>query len=440
MLNKFWFVIFLLVVFTTTAMASSPPEQDDEGRYILGNATQLKWFRDAVNNGEAELNAILSANIDLGGQSWTPIGANMETSYNGSFDGNGHVIRSFIAAGDSPLLGLFGCADYGSEISALRVENATVSFTGDIEANVGVIAGMTRGIIRDCSAAKSIVGATAENENAESVYAGVITGTNDEGVIISCVAEQNTVMVASSCANYKNAAAGGICGVNIGTMQGVGLLMNCKSLYNEISLVIGDSQVRAYSGGAVGLSLGGILMRCEIAGGKSVCSGFAGSALSLGGIIGSAMLGGYIENCAVGGDILLRAENSGVAISLGAVAGELLRSSVSGCLVKNVILSLSGKLPHNIGGIAGAFAGGKISDCRITNLLLPKNINTQYNVGAVAGIAIDIEIFGETHEAVIENTFFNRTIAGGTAVGIYSTPVGEGAISFDPMISPDIIR
>lgn len=94
MVNKLYFYCLALFVAPTfSAFGQTQPSQDENGYYLIESAEHLKWFRDQVNASEHEqvdtngdgqinmdddtvvrLNAKLTADIDLGGESWTPIG------------------------------------------------------------------------------------------------------------------------------------------------------------------------------------------------------------------------------------------------------------------------------------------------------------------------------------------------------------------------------
>ena len=60
---------------------------------LISTAAELRNFRDRVNNGERDLNAVLKADIDLGGEEWTPIATN--GAYQGTFNGNGHIVKNY---------------------------------------------------------------------------------------------------------------------------------------------------------------------------------------------------------------------------------------------------------------------------------------------------------------------------------------------------------
>ncbi len=67
------------------------PESIVDGVYRIATAEQLVSFAKTVNNGNTEIDAILTENIDLTGYEWTPIGT-AENMYGGFFDGNGKSI------------------------------------------------------------------------------------------------------------------------------------------------------------------------------------------------------------------------------------------------------------------------------------------------------------------------------------------------------------
>ena len=87
-----------------------------DGYYEIGNEKQLKWFAAFVNGNHLDSNAKLTADIDLDGVTWTPIGigsgssAPVATAFTGTFDGQGHSITNFNAEGLGHI-GLFGDAN-----------------------------------------------------------------------------------------------------------------------------------------------------------------------------------------------------------------------------------------------------------------------------------------------------------------------------------------
>ena len=179
---------FLLSLCLVFAMLLVPAAATGENETItISDAAGLADFRDAVNAGDTfEGKTVqLTADIDLSGVNWTPIGYFTDDSNNtndapfkGVFDGQDKTIRNLtINAPELNCVGLFGYA-VNAEIKNVRVENVdilgysqvativgrpysgcTVSnchVTGDISltaeyAYVGGIAGYGYLTVEDCS-------------------------------------------------------------------------------------------------------------------------------------------------------------------------------------------------------------------------------------------------------------------------------------------------
>ena len=77
----------------------------------------------------------MTADIDLNGEEWIPIGTS-KNPFNGTFDGQNHTISNLVITGSNSDVGLFGRTNNG-EVKNLTVNNAKVS--GYL--NVGVVAG-----------------------------------------------------------------------------------------------------------------------------------------------------------------------------------------------------------------------------------------------------------------------------------------------------------
>lgn len=87
---------------------------DEEGWYNLDNEDDLRWFSGMVKAGNAGIKGRLTADIDLSGLKWFPIG-NVQTAFKGTFDGQGHYIDNIEAVGDE-YVGLFGVVGDGADI------------------------------------------------------------------------------------------------------------------------------------------------------------------------------------------------------------------------------------------------------------------------------------------------------------------------------------
>ena len=139
----------------------------------IGSVSELESFAGRVNGGDAaarNAEVTLTADLDLGGRSWTPIGIDKQRSFRGSFDGRGHCIRNF-RVNDRQLQyrGFFGVLEGG-------VYNLTVDCAVRGGGVVGPLAGqLLGGTIRCCGAVSSL----HPSAKAEAVggLVGISTGT-----------------------------------------------------------------------------------------------------------------------------------------------------------------------------------------------------------------------------------------------------------------------
>ena len=104
----------------------------------ISTLEELKAFRDAVNNGNSckGQTVELSADIDLKGEEWTPIGKSGST-FQGVFNGNGHTVSNLVI--NQPRMsdvGFFGVTTNG-EIKNLTIHNADVKGRLDVGAVAG---------------------------------------------------------------------------------------------------------------------------------------------------------------------------------------------------------------------------------------------------------------------------------------------------------------
>lgn len=105
---------------------------NEEGVYEIANGAQLAWLAQQVNSKVTFKNekVVLTADIDLGSNAWTPIGATGDVNgFQGTFDGQGHTIANLYIDQTDPQAyqsaGLFGCIAYGT-VTNFTVENAVV--------------------------------------------------------------------------------------------------------------------------------------------------------------------------------------------------------------------------------------------------------------------------------------------------------------------------
>lgn len=151
---------------------------DAAAPYQITDASQLRWFAQQVNDGRSSICAVLTKDIDLGDEPWTPIGQYARNAYKGVFDGQGYTIKRLkITGSTSNHYGLFGVVGSGT-VRNLTVEG-TVTVTGSGSSSYG-IAGIV-GTMND--------GTTGTVENC--VNKATISGTQNVGGIVGYVAGGN---------------------------------------------------------------------------------------------------------------------------------------------------------------------------------------------------------------------------------------------------------
>ncbi len=107
--------------------------------YTIDSAEEFAGLAKLVNDGTSFANKTikLGANINLDGKEWTPIGG--DKTFNGSFDGQGHVISNVEISATAGNAGLFGkVGDQHAVYQNLTIENITITAAGN---NVGAFVG-----------------------------------------------------------------------------------------------------------------------------------------------------------------------------------------------------------------------------------------------------------------------------------------------------------
>ena len=137
-----------------------------------------------------------TADIDLTGVSWEPIGYSGSYYFAGNYDGDGHSIKNAISTGKVDpdgfaTAGIFGWVAFGS-VKNLHVKNANFLAIGQNNYSyVGGIAGVCYGSsIKNCSVENSSLESRRNNNNN---CAGSIVGYSTGGTFEKCAAENNQI-------------------------------------------------------------------------------------------------------------------------------------------------------------------------------------------------------------------------------------------------------
>ncbi len=154
--------------------------------YLVGSERDMRLIADYCNSGNSSTGIcfLQTADIDMGGAAWTPIGSD---AFDGCYDGGGHTISNGSVSGDS-VAGVFGTVS--GTVSRLCVEHSTFKADGD-RARIGAIAGCVRGdgrvtncLVRNC---------TIRHDGSDGVAGAVAAELCDQAVVSNCLGYQNTL-------------------------------------------------------------------------------------------------------------------------------------------------------------------------------------------------------------------------------------------------------
>ena len=210
---------------------------ESNGSYTVTSADGLMNIAELVNGGKTDINITLTADIDLTGKDWTPIGTNYENRYKGTFDGRGHTIKGLTVTTNDQFVGLFGYLDRAGTVKNVVMENIQITSNHVLmSGNTGGVVGYSWGTIENCSVSGSVSGTNC---------VGGVVGGQKAGSIIGC----------SSSATVKGTRyVGGVAGEKQGTMTA------CYAT-GDVTLKI-DSPQNLYVGGLVGFSGNARVLAC----------------------------------------------------------------------------------------------------------------------------------------------------------------------------------
>ena len=213
--------------------------------YQIGTAEGLKWFRDKVNNAKAKeetkICAVLTADIDLNNEPWTPIGIGEDTRtedlpYSGTFDGNGHTISGLNVNYGDKNGGLF-CYVKSATIKNLTVAGSVTYSSGDGIAYGGIVGCADSSTIENCTNRCTVTG---------NWYAGGIVGWSANTTITGCANFGNISISGFNC-------VGGICGylssyASDETSTNFSTIRDCYNVGSISGIYAGGIAGRSYNG------------------------------------------------------------------------------------------------------------------------------------------------------------------------------------------------
>ena len=239
--------------------------------YQISTAGELANLAKMVNDGKTDENTYfeLTADIDLDGKEWTPIGTK-DSQFAGKFSGNGKTIRNLtVGGGDNS--GLFAYSS--GEIKDVYLEKIDITTT----MNAGGVCAFNSGTIEGCG-----------------VLSGTIICSNPNGGQLGGICKENsgTISRCFSNASVKGATSAGIVFVN----NKNGVVQDC---YNTGTLE-GSSSASGINTNNYGiiktcLNLGAVIAEDKISEEGSVIRGY--------GICVMNVPGASLENCYSDSDV-----------------------------------------------------------------------------------------------------------------------------------------
>ena len=227
--------------------------------YTVYNADGLLAWNEAAQK-DRSINCTLTADIDLTGKDWSPIGTNFYNSYTGTFDGGGHTIMGLTITTNDQYVGLFGRLGKAGTVKNVVMDGIQITCNHRLGYAGGVAGFSWGGTIENCSVSGSVSG---------TICAGGVVGIQWEASITGC----------SSSATVKGMVqVGGVAGeTNSGaTMAACYATGNVTIEIDPINNILG--------GGLVGFNAGSSVLACYA----------TGNVTSTGSGTGNVHIGGFL--------------------------------------------------------------------------------------------------------------------------------------------------
>ena len=356
---------------------------ENSDTYYIANDTDLKAFRDSVNQGHTFAGKTIKLMADITVSDWTPIGqkGSQTNKFMGTFDGNGKTVTIDGIASD--LDQAFGgyAAFFGATKDA-TIQNLTVAGTISGKDVAGIIGKGENTTLTNCHNKATITSTEGKAAGIAASFGGSLTNCTNSGAVTTSAAPpagglvawcntstitecQNSGKVTVS-GNGDSSQAGGLCG-NLGSGSTV---TNCSNSGEVSAWLAGGVAGRAsgadtkiiafsnegtvtggnYAGGMIGDAKDGVTAQgCTIRGTISAANAAGGIFGSVHGTNNSAITNCAVTSCNVRATTENRAGKV-VGILGGTVTLKLTGDNVTddiGCF-SEVTLTIVGRTPNNI--------------------------------------------------------------------------------------------
>ncbi len=361
-------ILSMLVVTTsaaawdgTTASASLKGEGTADSPYLVESAEDLKYIQVQVNEGNKFEGKYFkqTADIDLGGKEWTPIGDRTAKPFIGFYDGNGYKIVNFYQTFSYRFGGLFAymttTADFTPGIINVTLEGKMDGGdrVGDIYS--GALLGwcqqsnsdLNKILIANCAVDVDMtLDVTGKGITGDIILANVLARSGYANVI-NCVGYGDVTVIADG----SKVTAGGVVAYAPDTD-----VINCVN-YGKVTAKTTASK-DVYCGGVVGTTATSkIALKIENCVNYGTVLTEGGNACYTGGTVGcSAAANTTVINCANVADVTATSTSASALPYAGGVLGYSNKVGVAvekGYNSGNIATFNDNKTGHNPGGVVG---------------------------------------------------------------------------------------
>lgn len=359
----------------------------EEDPFQIASIDDLVFFQFNVNGllGDAvnykDQFVALTADLDLAGVNFDPIGDTQAHAFAGTFDGQEHKISNLTITNAHNFSGFFGFANATSVIKNLTLDEAAcLGFNFNY---VGAVAGMSQGTIDNCSVTSTqgiegnnFVGGIAGRgniitncyANCDGRYAGVFSYAGNAGGITGYIAKEASGNInEGNPGSYSGPSTTGVGGIAGYAQRGAVLSGNIN-----LGVVGGYANAQAPLGGIVGNAVGAVI---EANGNE----GNVWGQTNVGGIVGLA------NACQINNN-----ESYGVLTALTNTAGGIVGASQGATKIDGAVhggtvqvyYSSQKALGPNAGGILGSVLSGTPT---ISNVLNAGDVYGTDKLGGIIG-------------------------------------------------------
>lgn len=420
----FTMIVMLISCICCFPVSAGAVSKNSSGVYEIATAQDLVDFATIVNSGETKANAIITADIDMAGINFDPIGTYSDydgvrgrdctTIYRGNFDGNGFIISNLtINTSEKIETGLFSRVQ--GIIKNVNVKDARITNNSGIRA--GIIAGEIEGgkVINCC-----VTGTVSTGHKQK----GGIAGEGYDAKVINCYSSfEPLINKAGDYGNIDNS----FCSNKLFVFEGGGTKENPYKISNnddlfQLSNTINNSEYGYIYNDDYYLQTADIDLNNEqfTPIGKYFKDGIQGSIPNFighyngngytiknlyvdeldkfAGLFGSSV--GIIENLEVHGNI------NSKGVSTGGIVGEIGANAIvrNCCFFGDVT---SGDFAT--GGIVGyIWQSGTVENCYHSG-----NVKSNGSAGGIAGrICSNIESTADENSVIVRNSYNIGSVSG----------------------------